>query len=151
MKKISKFTVLIALMLTLVGTMLHAQTRGGVIGTIKKDGVGVEGIKLEVLLYFKAGVHNYDVVKTVYTTTGGNFGVWLTPFAEYPDTVFDRIAVRGTIPHCAHREVNFSTNPVPYKNGEVGTIDYNYSTTQQGVPDCNVCPNLGIPHRRPLK
>ena len=136
MKKVIRLTVLMALMMVLVGTMLHAQTRGGLAGSIKKNGVGIVNLQLEVLLW-----NNLNDIETIagYTTTqaGGEFFVWLNPI-QWPDTVFKQIAVRFTLPVCSHKNTTYTTPRLPYSNTSVDRIDFSVPT---GVvyPGCVIC------------
>ena len=131
MKRAIQITVIITVMMMMFG-ILNAQTRGGSHGSIRFNGSPVVGIELEVVLYMKNSTVAIPTGIKTTTTSGGSFAFWITDHARWPDTVFDRVAVKGIIPHC-HAIIDFTTHAVKYSHTAVEPINFNYI----GVP--NVC------------
>ena len=133
MKRALKTMVIITMMMMMFG-ILNAQTRGGSHGSIRFNGSPVVGIELEVVLYMKNSTVAIPTGVKTTTTTGGSFAFWITDHTKWPDTVFERVAVRGKIPYC-HTFIEFTTQAVKYSHTAVEPIHYN-RLSSGGMPVC---------------
>jgi hypothetical protein len=142
MKSFLRLTVLIALIMVLCGTMLHA--RGGMYGRIALDGVGQSGVTLTATLYPGTGfIAGFSPVETFTTVAGGYFTVWFTE-SQYSHNVFGEITISGTLQFCPHKSFDFTTPKHDYVETSIEYMDFNFLTAPSGAAlQCNTC-NIGI-------
>jgi hypothetical protein len=114
-------------------TILSSQTI--VTGQITKNGIGVENIMLDILLYPGIFPVPYHAGST-WTQPNGEFSITMNN--EYP--LFSSIAVSGYVPLCPHGGINFITPKVALVN--LAIIDYEIIGSG-AIPYCHTC-NLMI-------
>ena len=135
-----KKVVLVMFVLLIISvSMLNAQSRGGIGGTLKFNGTPVaQGTPLRILLYSNDFDQHVEAIplSPAFVGSSGNFTTWLNPLI-YTDTVFHEIAVRWTQPYC-HTSADITSPRVAYSNQSITPIYFDFI----GSIKCNACPTI---------
>ena len=146
MKRVIKLAVLLTLMMVIIGTALHAQSRGGIQGVVKKDGVPVAGVRVEPILYVVSSPLTVEApAYATVTNSNGEFAIWLPP-SDYPSYLFDRLAIRVNMLVCTHNpKATYYSDPMTYTDYGFPYIEFNFVTGLSGtglVVSCGYCQSI---------